>query len=414
MSRQIRSTADRAGVALVAMRIARDLGWLFREQPISDVGIDGLVEVVEKGEATGQLVGVQIKSGESYFRSRSRQGFVYTTDDVDALQYWRSFAAPVILVLARPRHNKCWWQPVSNETVQLTQHGWSTVVPFDQRLEKSAIPVILSYIRKWRSDQLYDALREFLQKPRESALADREQELISPWVREMDEVAISCLRWMTEVLQYYSTARLDWLQSNILLNGLVWSTSLLVRWNPIDLNLRLAKFAILPMAIRQCAFHVLGTAGLDSDAERKGLTPLYGYVIRPSARARQNLATLYEELKLMDEELKKHVGSIPLKPDQQVLARQAEESIVYASNCGLFQFVDDPGMTQLGWVGHDVLREDLLAGPARAQLEGIEARWRVLLQPPDNLVPFEQLNSLVEKPEGSEESAKGKRVQHPA
>lgn len=414
MSRQVRSTADRAGVALVAMKIAHNLGWLFREQPISDVGIDGLVEVVEKGEATGQLIGVQIKSGESYFRSRSRQGFVYTTDDVDALHYWRSFAAPVILVLARPRHHKCWWQPVSNETVQLTPHGWSIVVPFDQRLEKSTIPVIWTHIRKWKSDQLYDALREFLRKPRESVLADKEQELISPWIREMDEVAISCLRWMTEVLQYYSRARLDWLQSNVLLNGLVWSTSLLVRWNPIDLNLRLVKFAILPMAIRQCAFHVLGTAGLDADAERNGLTPLYGYLIRPSVRGRQNLATLYEELKLLDEELKKHVGSIPLTLDQQVLAKQAEESIVHASSCGLFQFVDDPGMAQLAWVSHDVLREDLLAGPARAELEAIEARWRVLLQAPDHLVPFGQLSSLFEKAGESEGDAKGKGVQHPA
>ena len=42
-------------------------GFVFREQPTDDYGIDAIVE--ERGEKylSGKLIGVKVKSGESYF-----------------------------------------------------------------------------------------------------------------------------------------------------------------------------------------------------------------------------------------------------------------------------------------------------------------------------------------------------------
>jgi len=40
------SLVDRQGVSLTSLIFTRDLQWIFREQPVSDVGIDALVEIV--------------------------------------------------------------------------------------------------------------------------------------------------------------------------------------------------------------------------------------------------------------------------------------------------------------------------------------------------------------------------------
>ena len=51
-------------VHIVADLVA-PMGWLFREQPVHDYGIDAIVEVVEAEQATGQLLAFQIKAGAS-------------------------------------------------------------------------------------------------------------------------------------------------------------------------------------------------------------------------------------------------------------------------------------------------------------------------------------------------------------
>jgi hypothetical protein len=43
------------------------IGWLFREQLTDDYGIDAQVEIADGHNALGALIGIQIKSGSSYF-----------------------------------------------------------------------------------------------------------------------------------------------------------------------------------------------------------------------------------------------------------------------------------------------------------------------------------------------------------
>ena len=51
-------------------------GWIFRSQP-SDYGIDAEIELVADDEATGRLIAAQIKSGASYLRRKTTDGYVY-------------------------------------------------------------------------------------------------------------------------------------------------------------------------------------------------------------------------------------------------------------------------------------------------------------------------------------------------
>jgi Domain of unknown function (DUF4365) len=48
--------------------VADELGWLFGNEPLPDYGVDAQAEVVAEDDlVTGQILGLQIKGGASYF-----------------------------------------------------------------------------------------------------------------------------------------------------------------------------------------------------------------------------------------------------------------------------------------------------------------------------------------------------------
>jgi len=100
---------------------------------VSDVGIDAHLEIVVEGVATGRLLALQIKSGESYFREAVPEGFVYRGDEAH-LNYWINHSLPVVLVICKPGSQDAYWQVVSDQTVVKTDHGWKMIIPRDQPL----------------------------------------------------------------------------------------------------------------------------------------------------------------------------------------------------------------------------------------------------------------------------------------
>lgn len=76
-------------------------GIIFREMPQPDVGIDGLIEVVnEEGVATGQLALIQIKSGDSFVNVETNN-FTFRAEKKH-FQYWNKAHLPVIGVVYSP------------------------------------------------------------------------------------------------------------------------------------------------------------------------------------------------------------------------------------------------------------------------------------------------------------------------
>lgn len=68
-----RSNTERIGVAAVD-KLFHQLGYIFREQPISDTGIDAHIEIVHDNVVTGKLIAAQIKSGVSWFQETTEKG----------------------------------------------------------------------------------------------------------------------------------------------------------------------------------------------------------------------------------------------------------------------------------------------------------------------------------------------------
>jgi len=77
---------EKLGVAEVSTAVFRPvdeggLGFIYRNVPEVDVGVDGHIEIVNAArEATGKFVGVQIKAGQSWFKSRTSDGWLVPID----------------------------------------------------------------------------------------------------------------------------------------------------------------------------------------------------------------------------------------------------------------------------------------------------------------------------------------------
>lgn len=120
------NATEQAGVHTVGAITAKELRWIFREQPVADMGIDAHIELV-KDNPTGKLLGVQIKTGKGNFHE-TKDTYIYYGDDVH-LDYWINHALPVVLVAHIPETGETLWVLVNEKTVERTKKGWKIAIP---------------------------------------------------------------------------------------------------------------------------------------------------------------------------------------------------------------------------------------------------------------------------------------------
>lgn len=126
------------GVTLTKLVVERDLGWLFREQPTEDYGIDAQVEIVEGEAVTGKLLALQIKSGPSWFR-RACPGGWWFRPDARHVRYWTDHSLPVVVVLVDAETERCYWQVINRQTlIETSSGGPKVLVPETHVLDGSA------------------------------------------------------------------------------------------------------------------------------------------------------------------------------------------------------------------------------------------------------------------------------------
>ena len=131
------SNTERIGVNAVE-NFFLGMNWIFREQHVSDFGIDAHIEPVEEDGPTGQLIALQIKSGRSYFQKRG-ENFVYY-GKARHLTYWKNHVLPVFIILHDPETGHSYWQKVSDHLISHHNCGkWSIELPPSQKLDEQAI-----------------------------------------------------------------------------------------------------------------------------------------------------------------------------------------------------------------------------------------------------------------------------------
>ena len=168
----------REGIYAVGLVISQ-MRWIFREQPVPDTGIDGQIEPRDQSKnATGKLIGCQIKSGPTYFREKTSSGFVYRGDP-EHLAYWRGHSLPVIIILCDEETGDCYWQVVNEKTATNTGKGWKVEVPESQVLGNDAKPLLeqiadTGWLERTRTFTTAD---KFFRRVESSPLFDYDQEL---------------------------------------------------------------------------------------------------------------------------------------------------------------------------------------------------------------------------------------------
>ena len=126
---------ERIGVYSVAKIFVEDFKWIFREQPINDFGFDALIEITKiikplKKEIvpTGHIFGIQIKSGNSFFKESDSKKFIFRGSKRQ-LNYWKNHSFPIIIILYDKNSNTAYWQKIDNTTVINTQKAFKINIP---------------------------------------------------------------------------------------------------------------------------------------------------------------------------------------------------------------------------------------------------------------------------------------------
>jgi hypothetical protein len=133
-SEQLPSYSDLAflgdkGVRLVDGIVSDELKWILRDLRKDDIGIDGQIEIVDKKRgATGRLLAVQIKCGDTYFSEEFEEGYIYR-GEIKHLHYWLEHSLPVIVVICDAHMGICYWQEVTSSNTRLIKKTWKMIIP---------------------------------------------------------------------------------------------------------------------------------------------------------------------------------------------------------------------------------------------------------------------------------------------
>lgn len=145
---------EREGVSAVQSIVYSDLQWIFREQTVVDFGIDAQIEIANQESATGKVIAVQIKSGDSYFIRKTEENIIFCFDEKHK-NYWVNHSLPVIILLYHPVSKECIWEVIDDYTVkQVSENRYKVGIPRENKFGVSSKAKLLILAYKEKIDDL--------------------------------------------------------------------------------------------------------------------------------------------------------------------------------------------------------------------------------------------------------------------
>lgn len=163
--RSIQNLRGSSGQSYFQFFVENELGWVYHSvEQRNDFGIDGYVEIVNEGNATGKLFGVQIKHGDSYFTSKTKIGYIFFGENKH-LNYYLNNRCPIIFIILDGKYERCLWQLFDLEFTSPSINGWTVEIPSRNRLDKSVVDIWPTFVgpvldyekeirRNWELDKL--------------------------------------------------------------------------------------------------------------------------------------------------------------------------------------------------------------------------------------------------------------------
>ncbi|ASA23369.1 DUF4365 domain-containing protein [Paenibacillus donghaensis] len=100
----------------------------------NDFGIDGYIELVENDNVSGKLIGIQLKHGDSFFRSKTSGGYKFV-GETKHLNYYLNSQSPVYIVIMDGDFQRMNWVMFEiDKTSPNSGDGWWIEVPEDNLL----------------------------------------------------------------------------------------------------------------------------------------------------------------------------------------------------------------------------------------------------------------------------------------
>lgn len=146
------------GIALTRFRCGQ-MDLIFREKPTQDHGIDAEIEITKDGEATGQLISVQVKCGPSQFVEANEERIIFRFKKRH-YDYWTQHSLPVIVVLVDPVAEICFWGMVTSANASKVRTQYMIEVPRSQVLNESAREQLVAIATPVISPTTYEVIEE--------------------------------------------------------------------------------------------------------------------------------------------------------------------------------------------------------------------------------------------------------------
>ncbi len=142
----------------MAMDSFEALGFAFRPQSAEDYGIDAHAELIEAEHPTGRLLGIQLKSGPSYFTKREGDSYVFRADRTH-VEYWTDHCLPVLVCLCDVDNRQIYWQVVNRQTAISTGKGYKFLIPMSQQVDSESAPTFTDLLTPWFLPAVTPSLR---------------------------------------------------------------------------------------------------------------------------------------------------------------------------------------------------------------------------------------------------------------
>ena len=123
-----------SGQSFVEHFITEEFKWIYHGIPVEkDYGIDAYLEIVDNQNVTGKQIGIQIKHGNSYFKSKTDGGYKYVGEDKH-LNYYLNIEQPVILLIIDDDFKRMKWELFEIEKTSPMEKGWWIEIPDNKNL----------------------------------------------------------------------------------------------------------------------------------------------------------------------------------------------------------------------------------------------------------------------------------------
>ena len=159
MRRPQSQATSRAGVNYVNA-IVEEHNCTFTEVPgHSDLGIDAIVEFIEEEQSTGCCIGIQIKSGKSFYHASTNRFRI--NSDRAHFDYWNSYLMPVGAVCYDPDTKQAAWLDVTKfleENPGVMRDGPYTLSPsLEQPFTRESFPSFRQWFMQYRDSYKNDS-----------------------------------------------------------------------------------------------------------------------------------------------------------------------------------------------------------------------------------------------------------------